>query len=164
MRDTRKKACLLLLASAGLLPAARAATGPDQRLDRLMQVEEALKEGERRLRLEEFLLGRYQSIADPGISPTYLSELEAARKRVFEAKAMVLALKRLQAELRAGPTCESPESAQPARGSESAPLGTRRISSPRPPAPRQAGGRRPGSPAGSDPAWGDRSGPRPGPG
>lgn len=146
MRDTRKKACLLLLASAGLLPQQLSA-GPDQRLDRLIQVEDALQEGQRRLRLEKFLLGRLESVADPGISPSYLEEVEQARKRVFEARAMVLALQRLQQELRGAPQ-ESEPALAPAH-----------------PEPKEAsprvGDRLPGAPASRDRDESERSRPPP---
>lgn len=99
MRDSRRKACMLLLASAGLLPTqAQAALDGATRLE---VVRSALAEARQRLELERFLLRKLEGIGDSGISPSYMAEVDSAKKRIFEARALVLALERLEGELAA---------------------------------------------------------------
>ncbi len=95
MRDSRKKACVLMLAAAGLLPHQLSASSSSHHT----RVKEALAESKRLLKLEEFLLKRVEAVGTPGISPTYNEELETTKQRVFEAKALVIALKRLEKQL-----------------------------------------------------------------
>lgn len=59
----------------------------------------ALETARRTLSLQEFMLLKLQTIGDPGISPSYQAELEETARRVFEARAAVLALERALVEL-----------------------------------------------------------------
>lgn len=123
MRDTRRRACSIMLASAGLMPAA--AAPPDS----AAVIEGALGEARRRLALEEFLLKRMRGVGDHGISPSYLAEVEAAKARVFEAKALVLALEKLAAEF-ARPKPVTPAGPSPAPPAPAAAPGPSRPSNP----------------------------------
>lgn len=138
MRDSRRKACMLLLASAGLLPSqAPAALAGGTRLE---VVRSALSEARRRLELERFLLRKLESIGDAGISPSYPSEVEAAKGRIFEARALVLALERLERELAPPITPPPAPSALPAAPDA-------RPGTPSRPAPPSPPGAASGSPA-----------------
>lgn len=148
MRDSRRKACMLLLASAGLLPTqAPAALDGASRLE---VVRTALGEARTRLELERFLLRKLEGIGDSGISPSYLAEVDASKERIFEARALVLALERLERELLGPPSTPSP-TGMPSRPSPTGAPGRALTASPASGGPPRTPGTPPGTSSGPSP-------------